>query len=278
MKMTRDELRRVAANFVRAMRERSLASYAVTSMVSGGAVDLGATEGGRPGERLLVGTHAQGRAEPALVVQYATAEGQAPMMLILQPGQYIKLMLTADAPLDGYDAFEETPEGFMQDRAFAADDLAPILVELDRLAALDGDRAGGGRVRELGREFELVCAACGARAAAFRWGNAALDSSRALAFAALGRGAAPVDDHLVYFDQRGEQQWTFRADDSLAMAAHLRAGALDELNAHLRARVSFRPVLDAYCPDCDACFCAACSTRDESSVTCRAGHVRALGV
>jgi biotin synthase len=221
MKMTRADLRRVAANFARTMRGESLVSAAAVAARAGATLDPCPAGDAHAGdERLLIATHGQGRARPALVLQYTRPDGQAPMMLIVQPGDYVKVMLTADAPLDGYDAFEETPDGFMQDRAFPGDQLAPVLAELERLARPDG-ADGGERVRERGRELELVCAACGGRAAAFRWGSAELDSSRALAFAALGRSAAPVDDHLVYFDQRGEQPWTFSADDSQAMAACL---------------------------------------------------------
>ena len=265
----------MAGNLARTVRARNLDSVSALAGQVGAQLDPYPAGDLRAGQEVVcVGTSAAGRAIPALLIHYGRPGCQPPIMVIVQPGQYVKLLLTAETKLEGYDAFEETPEGYIQDRTFSGGALEPVLAELDRLAV--PPHAARARVREHGIELELACSVCGLRAAAFRWGARALDASRSLASAALSGRQAPVDDHLVYFDQQGDQQWTFGASASEQMAQLLRTGRLDELHGYLHTEVPFRPELDAYCAACDAVYCARCCTRTGTGVTCRAGHARAL--
>lgn len=127
MRMTKEQLARVAKNFLETLERESIDSPEAAKKRIGEVFD---PDGG--GEE-YVDVDAHPRNPAATVISYKRRIGQTPIMLICAPG-YVKAMITAEKPVPGFDVFDEEPEyGLMQDRKFA--DFASALAALKGLTA-----------------------------------------------------------------------------------------------------------------------------------------------
>ena len=77
------------------------------------------------------------RSPGTVVVNYFRRTGQTPLAVIINPSKdYIKVMITADRALPGYEVFDEVPEfGKLQDKALPLD-FGALKKELEALSQL----------------------------------------------------------------------------------------------------------------------------------------------
>jgi hypothetical protein len=83
-------------------------------------------------EYVIVRQHGPGK----LSLNYFRRSGQQPITFIVT-ADYVKAMITLEEVLDGYEAFDTTPdEDHMQDRTLGGCDLSLVEQELERLGGL----------------------------------------------------------------------------------------------------------------------------------------------
>lgn len=132
MKMTKEQVARVAKNILTTLEENKL----TTAETIGEAVDggpLGDQIDEAHGGEEYVEINAHPVDPSAVIVHYLRRIGQEPMQILIRP-EGCKVVLTCTVELEGYTEFDEEPDlGKMQDQKFP--NFAAVIEELKRLAA-----------------------------------------------------------------------------------------------------------------------------------------------
>lgn len=142
MRMTPAQLGRVATNLLKVVRSRKLENLEALEKVAEEPIDPDADDRYAGEEYVIVRRRGGGK----FSIDYFRRHGQTPI-LIMVDSSYLKCMLTVDRQIDGYDAFDDTPDGKMQDRTLGPCEFARIPKELETLIAWSAAQSAGGDPR-----------------------------------------------------------------------------------------------------------------------------------